>query len=32
MGILRWDEVYNEIQLEAINISIALAIKNKKSQ
>jgi len=30
-GILRWDEVDNEIQLEAINISTELAIKNKKS-
>jgi len=30
-GILRWDEVYNEIQLEAINISTELAIKNKKN-
>jgi len=28
-GILRWDEVDNEIQLEAINISTELAIKNK---
>jgi len=27
-GILRWDEVDNEIQLEAINISTELAIKN----
>ena len=30
-GILRWDEVDNEIQLEAINISTELAIKNKKN-
>jgi len=30
-GILRWDEGYNEIQLEAINIRTELAIKNKKS-
>jgi len=30
-GILRWDEVENEIQLEAINISTELAIKNKKN-
>ena len=30
IGILRWDEVDNEIQLEAINISTELAIKNKK--
>jgi len=29
-GILRWDEVENEIQLEAIHISTELAIKNKK--
>jgi len=29
-GILRWDEVDNEIQLEAIKISTELAIKNKK--
>jgi len=29
--ILRWDEVNNEIQLEAINISTKLAIKNKKN-
>jgi len=28
-GILRWDEIDNEIQLEAINISTELAIKNK---
>jgi len=27
-GILRWDEVDNEIQQEAINISTELAIKN----
>ena len=32
IGILRWDEVDNEIQLEAINISTELAIKNKKSE
>jgi len=30
-GILRWDEVDNEIQLETINISTELAIKNKKN-
>jgi len=30
-GILRWDEIENEIQLEAINISTELAIKNKKN-
>jgi len=30
-GILRWDEVDNEIQLEAIQISTELAIKNKKN-
>jgi len=30
-GIVRWDEVDNEIQLEAINISTELAIKNKKN-
>jgi len=30
-GILRWDEVDNEIQLEAINISTELAIKNNKN-
>jgi len=30
-GILRWDEVDNEIQLEAINISTELAIRNKKN-
>ena len=29
--ILRWDEVDNEIQLEAINISPEVAIKNKKN-
>jgi len=29
-GILRWDEVDNEIQQEAINISTELAIRNKK--
>ena len=31
IGILRWDKVENEIQLEAINISTELAIKNKKN-
>jgi len=30
-SILRWDEVDNEIQLEAINISTELAIKNRKN-
>ena len=30
--ILRWDEVNNEIQLEAINISIELAIKNERNK
>jgi len=30
-GILRWDEIEEEIQLEAINISTELAIKNKKN-
>jgi len=30
-GILRWDEVDNEIQLESINLSTELAIKNKKN-
>jgi len=30
-GILRWDEIEDEIQLEAINISTELAIKNKKN-
>jgi len=29
-GILRWDEIEDEIQLEAINISTGLAIKEKK--
>jgi len=29
-GMLRWDEVDNEIQLEAINISTELPVKNKK--
>ena len=29
-GIPKWDEVDNEIQLEAINICTALAIKKKK--
>ena len=31
IGILRYDEVDNEIQLETINISRELAIKNKKN-
>ena len=31
IGLLRWDEVDNKIQLEAINISTELAIKNKKN-
>ena len=31
VGILKWDEVEDEIQLEAINISTELAIKNKKN-
>jgi len=30
-GILRWDAIEDEIQLEAINISTELAIKNKKN-
>jgi len=30
-GILRWDEIEDEIQLEAINISTELAIKNKNN-
>jgi len=30
-GILRWDEIENEIQLEAINICTELAITNKKN-
>jgi len=30
-GILRWEEIDNEIQLEAITISTELAIKNKKN-
>ena len=30
-GILRWEEVDNESQLEAITISPELAIKNKKN-
>jgi len=30
-GIPRWDEVDNEIQLEAINISTELGIKNEKN-
>ena len=32
IGILRWDEVDNKIQLEAINISTELAIKNKNTK
>ena len=31
-GILRWDEIKEEIQLEGINISTELAIKNKKNR
>ena len=31
VGILKWDEIDKEIQLEAINISTELAIKNKKN-
>jgi len=31
-GILRWDEIEDEIQLEAINISTELAIKKKKNK
>ena len=31
VGILKWNEVDNEIQLEAINISTELAIKNKRT-
>jgi len=31
-SILRWDEIEDEIQLEAINISTELAIKNKKNK
>ena len=31
IGILRWDMVDNELQLEAINMSTELAIKNKKN-
>ena len=31
IGFLRWDKVDNKIQLEAINISTELAIKNKKN-
>jgi len=30
--ILRWDEIEQEIQIEAINISTELAIKNKKKK
>ena len=30
-GIIRWDEIDNKIQLEAINISTALSIKNRKN-
>jgi len=29
-GILRWDEIEDEIQLEAINISTEVSIKSKK--
>ena len=29
-GVLRWDEIKDEIRLEHINISTELAIKNKK--
>ena len=32
IGMLRWDEVDNEIHLEAIKISTELAIKNKKGE
>ena len=31
IGILKWDEVDNEIQLEAINISTELVIKNRRN-
>jgi len=31
INIIRWDEIEDEIQLEAINISTELAIKNKKN-
>ena len=31
VGIVKWNEVNNEIQLKAINISTELAIKNKKN-
>jgi len=31
IGILRWDEVDRELQLEAINISTELAIRNKRN-
>jgi len=31
-GIPRWDEVNNQIQLEAINISTKLAIKKRKNK
>jgi len=31
-GLLRWDEVDHKIQLEAINISTELAIKNKRNK
>jgi len=31
-GILRWDKIDNEIQLEAINISTELAIKKEEKQ
>ena len=30
-GILRWEEIEDEIQLEAIHISTELAIKKKKN-
>jgi len=30
-GIIRWDELDNEILLEAINITTELATKNKKN-
>ena len=31
-GILKWNEIEDEIQLEAINISTELAIKNRKNE
>ena len=31
IGILKWDEVDNEIQLEAFNISTEFAVKNYKN-